>query len=479
VYLQTAKDEKDKIKLNGLKPDYTLYQSGTDRAIAIIEAKKRCVTLNKCKRKILGYNDLNKIESSDISKIDKNLDSEYMTELGFEMVDIEKVMGNDYNLVGNVYRKNKIESDHKCISLFEALSTLETGSRPKGCVAGINQGAISLGGEQIGADGRMNLLKVPYVPMEFFKNAKKGFINDRDVLICKDGALTGKPCIVNFSLFPQKEVMTNEHVFILRGNNELIKQGFLFYTLRSDKAQEQIKKLAYNKSVQPRLNIQHIKSIQIPLPSLEEQQKIVDELDSCQKIIDGAKQVIENWETNFEIKTNWNIKKLQDLCTNYEYGYTSKSDKCGDVRYIRITDIKSSCNQLRDNAVFIILNNKNKKFLLKKDDILIARIDSVGKSFLYEKDQVLGIFASYLIRIHFDKNIILPKYLRYFFDTESYWTQVRKLTNGAVQPKFNPPALKEIQIPLPKLEERQKIVIDELDEIQRIIDENKKMIKIQ
>jgi len=442
------------------------------------EVKNIGVTLNKHKRKILGYNDLNKIEGSDISKIDKILDSECMTELGFESIDMMRVKENDYNLVGNVYRKNKIESEHKCVSLFEVLSTLETGSRPKGGVAGINQGAISLGGEQIGADGRLNLLKVPYVTMEFFKNAKKGFINDKDILICKDGALTGKLCIVNFRLFPQKEVMTNEHVFILRGNNELIKQGFLFYTLRSDKVQEQIKKLAYNKSAQHGLNIQHIKSIQIPLPSLEEQQKIVDELDSCQKITDGAKQVIENWETNFEIKTNWSIKKLQDLCTNYEYGYTSKSDKCGDVRYIRITDIESSCNQLRDNAVFITLNNKNKKFLLKKDDILIARIGSVGKSFLYEKDEVPGIFASYLIRIHFDKNIILPKYLRYFFDTEYYWTQVRKLTNGAVQHQFNVPVLKEIQIPLPSLEEQQKIV-DELDEIQRIVDENKKMIKIQ
>ncbi|WP_231564330.1 restriction endonuclease subunit S [Rickettsia rhipicephali] len=51
--------------------------------------------------------------------------------------------------------------------------------------------------------------------------------------------------------------------------------------------QNQIKNLAYNKSAQPGLNREHINSIYIPLPSLEQQQEIIEELNSYQKIIEG------------------------------------------------------------------------------------------------------------------------------------------------------------------------------------------------
>lgn len=81
----------------------------------------------------------------------------------------------------------------------------------------------------------------------------------------------------------------------LEGNRIFIHQSYLFYCLNSDIIQNQIKNLAYNKSAQPGLNREHINSIYIPLPSLEQQQEIIEELNSYQKIIEGAKQIIDNW----------------------------------------------------------------------------------------------------------------------------------------------------------------------------------------
>ncbi|MFV9873531.1 MAG: restriction endonuclease subunit S, partial [Rickettsia slovaca] len=59
------------------------------------------------------------------------------------------------------------------------------------------------------------------------------------------------------------------------------------------------KNLAYNKGAQPGLNREHINSIYIPLLSLEKQQKIIEELNSYQKIIEGTKQIIDNWHPYF------------------------------------------------------------------------------------------------------------------------------------------------------------------------------------
>jgi type I restriction enzyme M protein len=164
--------------------------------------------------------------------------------------------------------------------------------------------------------------------------------------------------------------------------------------------------------------------------------------------------------------SKYKVVFLDEICTSFEYGYTSKSTRNGDVRYIRITDIQKN-GSLGEDKVFIKENKKNQKFILNKDDLIVARIGSVGKSYLYDSEEK-AIFASYLIRLHIKKNILLPKYLKYYFDSDNYWDQVKELTTGSVQPQFNAPSLRKIKVPLPEIKEQKKI-IDELDRYQKII----------
>ena len=66
----------------------------------------------------------------------------------------------------------KLKYDYDKLTNF--LSTYETGSRPKG---GINEDdigeAISLGGEQIGSDGSLNLSKIPHVSFEYYETFQR------------------------------------------------------------------------------------------------------------------------------------------------------------------------------------------------------------------------------------------------------------------------------------------------------------------
>jgi type I restriction enzyme M protein len=78
------------------------------------EAKNIGVTLDNHKRKIKGDNDLKKIESSDIKKVDKKPDlQDNMLEIGFEIIDLDKVKNNDYNLVGSLYKESKNQSSYE------------------------------------------------------------------------------------------------------------------------------------------------------------------------------------------------------------------------------------------------------------------------------------------------------------------------------------------------------------------------------
>jgi len=111
-------------------------------------------------------------------------------------------------------------------------------------------------------------------------------------LICKDGALTGKTCFVDFSLFPSKEVMINEHVYILRGN-EKINQNFLFYFTNTNLFQSQIKDLAYKKRAQPGLNSDHFKKIKIPLIPKSTQDQIIAQIEPIENKIKELKAQIK------------------------------------------------------------------------------------------------------------------------------------------------------------------------------------------
>lgn len=83
-----------------------------------------------------------------------------------------------------------------------------------------------------GADFRI------YVLEDFYNKTNTGKINGRDILICKDGALSGKICKVPDNI--NDKMLANEHVYIIRTNQE-VSQDYLFYILASQKGQEILK----------------------------------------------------------------------------------------------------------------------------------------------------------------------------------------------------------------------------------------------
>ena len=128
-------------------------------------------------------------------------------------------------------KKKRIKSKYPLIKLSDNVlnMVLYSGSRPKGGVQKNNEGIISLGGEHIDAyTGRINLDKLKYIPIEYAKtmpiNTK---VVENDILICKDGALTGKIALAKNI---NNEMYINEHILKVRFSNE-VNQKFIFYYL--------------------------------------------------------------------------------------------------------------------------------------------------------------------------------------------------------------------------------------------------------
>ena len=175
--------------------------------------------------------------------------------------------------------KEKVEFDTKLDKrrLGNIFVKIESGKRPKGGVAQYRSGIPSLGGEHIGIDGKMNYTKMKFVPEEYFQSTQQGILEDLDILLCKDGALTGKVALFRKIDFQYSKGMINEHVFALRTDNEN-SQKYVFYVLYSKQGQK-ILKANVTGTAQGGLNRSNLENIQIPFPSIDIQQKIVSEIE--------------------------------------------------------------------------------------------------------------------------------------------------------------------------------------------------------
>jgi len=189
--------------------------------------------------------------------------------------------------------KNEIENIISSVGgemvKLEDIVKLENGNRPKGGVSNISKGVLSLGGEHIHhTDGTINLTSPKFVPIEFFEESKKGKVKQNDILLCKDGALTGKIAFLNENI----TAMINEHIFIIRTEN-LILQKYIFQFLFSKNGQSLLK-AEVTGTAQGGINSKKLLYIKIPLPSLSVQKEIVSQIEVFEETIKQAEKIISD-----------------------------------------------------------------------------------------------------------------------------------------------------------------------------------------
>ena len=223
----------------------------------------------------------------------------------------------------------------------------------------------------------------------------------------------------------------------------------------------------------PRVGWSSFAALQIPLPPLEVQREIVAEIEGYQKVIDGARAVLDNYRPHIPIHPDWPMVKLGEIVTP-EYGYTASASDSGDARFIRITDILPDGTLSKDDAKYILLNDEARSSLLTLGDILVARTGATyGKTMMFS-EECPAVFASYLIRLRFAPDRVVPHYYWAFAQSDNYWTQAKSLVTGGGQPQFNGNAIKQINLPLPPLE-TQRAIVAEIEAEQALVNANREL----
>jgi type I restriction enzyme, S subunit len=182
-------------------------------------------------------------------------------------------------------------------SLLELLVVLESGSRPKGGVKGIQSGVPSLGGEHLTKLGGFDFSKIRFVPEAFANEMRRGLIRKGDILVVKDGATTGKVSLVRED-FPYERAVVNEHVFIVRPKPEHDPR-YLFYYLLSNRGQQEILS-DFRGAAQGGISQGFATKVSIPVVDRPTQEGIVAELETQLTRLDASVTSLKCVQTNLK-----------------------------------------------------------------------------------------------------------------------------------------------------------------------------------
>jgi len=357
---------------------------------------------------------------------------------------------------------------------------IESGKRERGGGKG-NGEVLSLGGENISPVGKLILNSPKYISKKFYNSLKSGRAKEKDILFVKDGATTGKVAFIDE--LPTKEVAVNEHLFIIRNKTINVDQKFLYYIMKSNVFQNQIKSVFHG--IIGGITKSEMEEFYVPLPSLEEQQKIAEILSNIDGAIQKTEEIIDKTESlkkglmqelltkgighkEFKdteigrIPKEWEVLELGDekITVFIKSGNTPSKEIQeywnGGILFVTqgdMTKVNKYLYETSEKITELGLKNFN-LFIIPENSILLSMYGTIGKVVINKNPVTVSqnIAAIKLNNKNADQE--------YFFYAIQYYSfQFKKKAKISTMKHLNIKIVKKIYLPLPSLQEQQQIAL--------------------
>ncbi|MDM0921208.1 restriction endonuclease subunit S [Clostridium perfringens] len=268
----------------------------------------------------------------------------------------------------------------------------------------VEHGILFLSTQNI-IDSKIVYKNCKFITEEKFDELSKGKLQKNDLIITLRGSI-GNVAKFNGDIYETGFI--NAQIMIIRSND--INPTYLSKYLISVKSQKQITSISSG-SAQPQLTKSELKKLKVIVPSEYEQKKIVEILSTVDEQIENTEKLIQkNQElkkglmqqlltkgighTEFkktelgEIPDEWEIIKLKE-CFEVFGGYAFRSNnflteyKNETYQVLRMGNVQLGYLDTNKNPVFLdknLISKKEKRYLLKKSDILISLTGTINKT---------------------------------------------------------------------------------------------------
>jgi type I restriction enzyme M protein len=250
---------------------------------------------------------------------------------------------------------------------------------------------------------------------------------------------------------------------------ETLNTKYFYYCLKSIELQN----LGYSR------HWKELKNKKIPLPPLSIQQEIVSKIEQYEKIIAGAKQVVENYKPQIDIKPEWEMVELSKIAEVNDKS-VDPIEAFGDTDfcYIDISSVENETGKISFNNIIPTKDAPSRaKRVIKTGDILLSTVRPNLKAFAFIQnlpEKCLASTGFAVITVNSNTN---SKYLYYCLFNEFVLNQMYDRMGKGSYPSINQTDVNALKIPMPHLSEQDAIVA-QIEKEQQLVNASKELIKI-
>lgn len=330
-----------------------------------------------------------------------------------------------------------------------------------------------------------NLVLDDIVYVDRSKVKKEQILKKGDILIC---ASSGSKHLVGKSVLIKENTNFTFGAFCKVIRTEKISSRFLEYFFQSQEYRNLINQVVSGTNINNIKN-EHIDNIMIPLPPINEQQRIVNRIESLFVKLNRAKELIENTLAQFEQNkmailhkaftgeltakwrkennidlSSWENGILMDFCKiNPKKINTKEFDDDMIVSFIPMPCVSDIWGKIVKKELRKLGEVKKGYTNFCEGDVLFAKITPCmenGKSAIVDKlENDIGFGSTEFYVLRCDENKLNNKYLHYFVRQKTFRDEAKGEMTGAVgQQRVPKTFLENYKMKVPTIEEQQEIV---------------------
>lgn len=438
------------------------------------DVKSDGYTLDNHRRKLETPSDLSKYE--EYRKLDKDQAADMM-KVGFEIIPLDKVRRNANILVGSRYRTlAKEASEHPMVSLGdEQLFQICSGGTPSSTIPEYWNGNVRwITLADLPADNFITEIKTTERTI-----SEAGLNNSNAKLLPVDTVIVSTRATIGRIGIARTQLATNQgfkNIIIKRP--DLVLPKYVAYMLTAQV--EAMQHLASGATFKE-ISKENFCTLQIPLPPIDQQQLIVDELDGYQRVIAGSKAVLANYRPTISCKAN-NLKALDEIAV-FKPSKEEIRDLSGEteVSFVPMSCINTYDASFTPTEVRALRDVSTGFTYFRDNDVLLAKITPCfenGKAGIARNlNNGIGFGSTEFIVIRADASVVDPEWIFYHINTHEFIDGGRSFMTGtAGQQRIDLNYVKQYKIPVPSLEEQQKI-LGNIHREQALIEPSKEIIK--
>lgn len=388
--------------------------------------------------------------------------------LGFAVEKARIVEGGEYNLSGDRYRETAARrSDYPYVSLSDVCDLASGNPAPQGdeyfeggthpFIRTSDVGKVHLSARFAGSADKLTDQAIEELRLKRFPA--------KTILFPKSGAST----FLNHRVMLAEPAYVSSHLACIIPDEAKAVPDYVYHVLCQIDARGIVPDQAY-----PSLRISELGAVEIPLPPLEVQREIVAEIEGYQKVIEGARVVLESYRPSIPVDPAWPMLEIGECCRLINGRAFKPADweteESGGLPIIRIQNLNNPSANLN-----YYTGDVKPQFIVEPGELLFSWSGSRGTSFgAHIWNGPRAILNQHIFRVLLDDTRTSKGYMLHILNAAVDEVE-GNLHGGVGLVHITKGNLEKIKIPVPPLEVQQ-VLASEIEAEQALVEANRELI---